>query len=195
MPRQPRLDASGALHHVVAKGNSGESIVRNDFDRQAFVRRLSQAVARYRWKCLAYCLLDTHFHLIVATPQPTLSAGMRWLKATYAQDMNHRHGRTGHLFGGRFYSKTVESDDHLIAALIYVLLNPVRAGAVDSPRDWSWSSCAATLGAAPSPRFLDTAAVLELFGRDAPTARVHLEAALEETLALDREPRGQTRRV
>jgi putative transposase len=169
--------------------------VRNDYDRRAFVNRLRQAVSRYRWRCLAYCLLDTHFHLVVATPTPTLSAGMRWLKSTYAQDLNHRHGRTGHLFGGRFYSVALKTDDHLVTALLYVMLNPVRAGVARSPREWRWSSCAATLGAARAPRFLDVAAVLELFGTDTSTARLHLEAAMDETLRLDRARRGQTLRV
>ena len=100
------------------------------------------------------------------------------------------------MFGGRFYSARLTSDDHLMSALIYVLLNPVRAGVARSPQAWPWSSCAATVGAARPPGFLDVPAVLELFGTEPSASRVRLVAALDETLALDRGRfGGQTRRV
>jgi hypothetical protein len=174
----------------VAKGNAGEAIVRNDIDRRGFVVRLGQAVARNRWRCLAYCLLDTHFHLVLVTAEANLGDGMRWLASRHAQDVNFRHGRSGHLFGGRFYSVRLKSDEHLLAALVYVLVNPVRAGMTRSPADWPWSSCAATIGPARPPGFLDVEAVLELFGSDPSVSRLTIAAALDETLALDRRRQG-----
>jgi hypothetical protein len=111
---------------------------------------------------------------------------MRWLASACAQDLNFRHGRSGHVFGGRFYSARLKSDEHLSSALIYVLLNPVRAGVVQSPQAWSWSSCPATVGAVRPPGFLDVDGVLELFGREPSVSRLNLVAALHETLALDR---------
>jgi putative transposase len=87
---------------VVARGNAGQVIVLDDRDRRAFFTRLERAVEQHSWSCLAYCLLDTHFHLIVETPKPNLGLGMRWLKSAYAQDFNYRHQRQGHVFGGRF---------------------------------------------------------------------------------------------
>lgn len=197
MPRQPRYEAPGALHHVVSKGNAGEAIVRNDVDRRGFVMRLGQAVARHRWECLAYCLLDTHFHLIVRTPAPNLGDGMRWFKSTYAQDMNFRHGRVGHVFGGRYYSAPLLTDEHLIAALVYVFLNPIRAGVVQSPESWPWSSYATTVGRSQrSLAFVDAGSVLELWGADPSVARARLSDTVEETIRLDRRHlRGQTLRV
>ncbi len=186
MPRRPRFEASGALHHVVAKGNAGEPIVRNDVDRRGFLSRLGQSVHRHRWQCLAYCLLDTHFHLLLGTPIPNLGAGMRWLKSAHAQDVNYRHGRSGHLFGGRFYSVPIKSDDHLVSALVYVYLNPVRAGVARRPHEWEWSSYGVTVRGERAPAFLNTAAVLELFGVDPTMSRIRLAAAVDETLRLDR---------
>jgi REP-associated tyrosine transposase len=186
VPRRPRDEAPWALHHVVAKGNGGDAIVRNDIDRHSFVARLDQTVVRYRWHCLAYCLLDTHFHLVVRTPEPNLAEGMRRLKSVHAQDLNYRHGRTGHLFGGRYYAARLKTDDHLVAALIYVSLNPVRAGVVRAPEEWPWSSYSATIGSEQAPRFLDVASVLELIGVEPAASRRRLVAAVHETLALDR---------
>jgi REP element-mobilizing transposase RayT len=196
MPRRPRYEASGALHHVVSRGNAGEAIVRNDIDRGRFLDLLDEAIARYRWRCLAYCLLDTHFHVVLRTPEPNLGDGMQWLKSRYAEDLNFRHGRTGHVFGGRFYSAPLESDSHLITALLYVFLNPVRAGLGRSPADWTWSSYPATIGE-HAPRFLDVASVLELFGAEPSLARARLRSIVDETVRLDRERRvgfvrGQT---
>jgi putative transposase len=163
--------------------------VRNDIDRRAFVGRLAEAIVRHRWQCLAYCLLDTHFHLIVRTTEPNLGDGMRWFKSRHAQDVNFRHGRAGHLFGGRFRSYPIETDEYLITALLYVFLNPVRAGLGCAPEDWSWSSYPATVGLRREPRFVDADEVLELFGPDRSLARARLRGIVDETLRLDRERR------
>jgi hypothetical protein len=145
---------------------------------------------------MAYCLIDTHFHLVLRTPEPNLGEGMRWLKSTHAQDVNYRHGRTGHVFGGRYYSAQIHSDDHLLAALVYVYLNPVRAGIVDLPHAWPWSSFAATVGRSRAPEFLHVDSVLELFGPEPTVARARLLDVVRETRELDRmRRRGQTLRV
>jgi REP element-mobilizing transposase RayT len=193
MPRKPRGEAPGAIHHVVAKGNAGHEIVRDDIDRSALLERLARATELHRWSCLAYCLMDNHFHLVVQTPNPNLGVGMKWLKAAYAQDFNHRHGRSGHLFGGRFYSEIVTRDAHLTAAIVYVIFNPVRAGIVQRPEQWRWSSYAATIGLVPAPGFLDDGNVLEFVDGRADVARRLLVAAVEEAVErhgrLSRKPR------
>ena len=194
MPRKPRVEVPHGFHHVVAKGNAGQDIVTDDTDRRRLLERMGRAVEKHRWSCLAYCLLDNHLHVVVQTPEPNLGIGMKWLKASYAQDFNHRHERHGHLFGGRFYSKLVQWDEHLISSIVYVALNPVRAGIARSPESWPWSSYAPTIGSAPAPAFLDTTHVLALFDSDRAVARLRLREAVEEGWARDRD-RGQTRGV
>jgi putative transposase len=162
MPRGPRVEASGALHHVVAKGNAGAAITLTDNDRDLLLDRLGRTITRHRWSCLAYCILDTHLHLVVGTAEPNLGLGMKWLLGPYAQAFNERHERRGHLFCARFYSKRIESDEHLVSTIVYVALNPVRAGMVDEPGHWPWSSYASTVGRARPPSFLDVEASLEL---------------------------------
>ena len=164
VPRRPREEAAGAFHHVVAKGNGGSAIVRDDRDKRRFVDYLGQAVTQQRWTCLAYCLLDNHFHLVLQTPEANLGAGMQQLQSAHAEHINRRYARTGHLFGGRFYSRRVKDDAHLVAALVYVSLNPVRAGVVTRPEEWPWCSYNATVGLAPAASFLAIELVLELFG-------------------------------
>ena len=190
MPRRPRIDVSGAIQHVIAKGNAGAPIVADDRDREVLVARIGEAVGRHRWLCLAYCLLDTHFHLVVVTQEPNLGRGMRWLLSPYAQGFNLRHGREGHLFRGRFYSKRIETDNHLIAALVYVSLNPVRAGVVERPEQWRWSSYAATVGRDTLPSFVDASSVLDLLDPHPRAARLAFELAVREARERDALPNG-----
>jgi putative transposase len=186
VPRKPRVDSPGAIHHVIAKGIAGEPIAADEVDREALVKRIGETVQRHRWSCLAYCILDTHFHLIVATPSPNLGVGMQWLLAPYSRSFNRRHERQGNLFHSRFYSARVTSEEHLTAAIVYVVLNPVRAGIVQQPELWNWSSYSATVGLAPAPAFLDTTATLELLGPDPRTARLRFQVAVLETRDRDR---------
>jgi REP element-mobilizing transposase RayT len=189
MPRRPRLEAPGATHHVVANAVAGQELVRDDHDRRALWARLGRTVKRYRWSCLVYCFLDTHFHLLVETPEPNLGEGMQWLCGRYGQEFNLRYSRRGALFGQRYYSELVRSDRHLASAIVYVLLNPVRAGIVRQPEDWQWSSYAATVGLEDAPSFLDVGGVLEVIDRRPDVARRSLEEAVHETLSEDERAR------
>ena len=198
MPRRPREEAAGAIHHVVAKGNAGDDIVSDDHDRVTLLGRISRAAELHRWVCLAYCLLDNHFHLVVQTLDPNLGRGMKWLGAGYAQDFNHRHDRRGHLFGGRFYSVVVERDAHLVSAIVYVALNPVRAGLTTRPERWPWNSYGALVGRTAAPPFFDRGRVLDFLGSDPSSAQRALALAVEEALSAERvawTSRGQTRGV
>lgn len=121
--------------------------------------------------------METHVHLVVTTPEPNLGRGMHWLSGTYAQKFNARHGRSGHLFGDRFFSRVVVTNSHLVAAIAYVLANPVRAGLVERPEHWPWSSFAATVGE-HAPAYLDVAGVLELFDPRPHVARVRVAEAV-----------------
>lgn len=180
MARRLREDIAGGIHHVVAKGNAGVSIVADDHDRSAFVGRLGKTVERSGWACLSYCLLDTHVHLVVGTPRPNLGAGMQGLLGPYAQNFNHRHDREGHLFRARFYSRRIQSESHLVSTLTYVALNPVRAGLVERPEQWLWSSYAATIGRSRSPDFFEPRVILELVDRDPIRAQLRFELAVVE---------------
>jgi len=156
MPRKQRVEAPGAIQHVVARGNGGGRIVADDDDRAVLVTSLARAAERYGWRVHAYCLMDTHLHAVLETPEPTLGSGMRWLLGGYAFGFNQRHGRYGHLFAGPYKASLVDSETYAIEVCAYVVLNPVRAGLVHAPEDWQWSSYRATAGLVRPPPFLET---------------------------------------
>ncbi len=164
MARSLRLEYPGALYHLTSRGNAREVIFHDDADRRSFLDTLRDVVARYRWVCHAYCLMENHYHLVIETPEGSLSRGMQLLNGVYTQWFNRRHERTGHLFQGRFKAILVERESYLLELARYVVLNPVRAGMVQTPHDWPWSSYRATAGHDGVPSFLTVDWLLSRFG-------------------------------
>jgi len=156
MARPLRIEFPGALYHVTSRGDNKCIIFTNTRDRNRFLSIYSEISARLQWITYAWCLMGNHFHLVVETPEPNLSEGMRILNGTYTQYVNHVHGRTGHLFQGRFHSIIVDRNSYLLEVIRYVVLNPVRAGLANSPEEWPWSSFRATVGLEPAPDWLGT---------------------------------------
>jgi putative transposase len=185
MPRQPRHEIPGGYYHVTAHGNGDTRIFVDDDDYAFFLSFLGRIVKRHDWQCFAYALLPTHYHLVLRIDDADLSQGMRSLNGLYAQTHNGRHGRSGHLFGGRYRTGLIESDDHLAKACRYVDLNPLRAGLCNHPRDWPWSSYPALVDEVPAPPFLSLDLVSEFGGGEAYGAYV------DEGLAAIREEREQ----
>ena len=171
MARRPREEVAGGTYHVTARGNNGAEIFRDDYDRIYLLGLLSHAAAELDWRCFAYCLMSNHYHVLVRTPRLNLSSGMRLIQTRHARRFNSRHGRRGHLFGDRFHSRRVEEDSHLLAAASYIVLNPVRAGLVERPDDWRWSSYRATAGLDDAPGLLDVEPLLEMLAADRDSAR------------------------
>lgn len=163
MPRPRRLNLPGATYHVMARGNRKQVIFDDDRDRSRFLWILDSASQRYDVGVKVYCLMGTHFHLVVSTPRGNLSAFMRQVDGTFTQYSNWRHERVGHLLQGPFKAVVVEGDSHLLMAIAYVLRNPVDAGYVSTPSDWKWSSYRATVGGEVGPVSLDLAWLLQLF--------------------------------
>jgi REP element-mobilizing transposase RayT len=141
---------------VFARGNNRERIFHTDRDRRRYLALLGQEVTRRRWRCLAYCLMDNHVHLLLETPKPNLGAGMQRLHGVYAQGFNGRHRRVGHVFQDRFGAAPVHRDAHLWIIAGYIANNPVEAGLCDRPEAWPWSSHSAVSAGRP-PRWLDHA--------------------------------------
>lgn len=164
MSRPLRLEFSGAVYHVTSRGNARQRIYQDDTDREQFLSVLAHGVDRYDWLCHGYCLMDNHYHLLIETPKPNLSMGMRQLNGIYTQSFNRRHRRVGHLFQGRFKAILVEKETHLLELCRYVVLNPVRAKRVNHPGKWGWSSYRATAGEGAVPDYLTVDWILGQFG-------------------------------
>ena len=166
MARPLRIEYAGAVYHITSRGNARKPIFRDDKDRDSFFEILTSVTKRYNWLCHAYCLMDNHYHLIIETPDANLSRGMRQLNGVYTQTYNRRHKKTGHIFQGRYKAILVDKDSYLLELCRYVVLNPLKAGIVERPDDWKWSSYISTAGIKKAPRYLTVDWILGQFGKD-----------------------------
>jgi len=164
MPRPPRPLIAGGVYHVFNRGVVRLPIFLDTRDRVGFLDGIGDVVERGSWKCLAYCLMGNHFHLLVETPEPDLDRGMQRLQSLYARNFNRRYEREGHLFHRRYGANALADDDLIRHIARYVVQNPVRAGICPRPGDWPWSSHRATLGHVRPPTFLAAESLLRLFG-------------------------------
>ncbi|MCX5886084.1 MAG: transposase [Proteobacteria bacterium] len=182
MARPLRIEYFGAVYHVTARGDARRKIFMDDTDRQQFLSILGSTIGKYNWLCHAYCLMDNHYHLLIETPDPNLSLGMRQLNGVYTQFFNRHHKRPGHVFQGRFKAILVDKESHLLELCRYVVLNPVRARRVEKPEAWQWSSYAATSGLRKSPDFLTTDWILGVFSREKGEAQKQYRQFVKEGL-------------
>lgn len=139
MARVQRSALPDGYFHVTSRGIPERAIYEDDADRQRFLELLRRTEGRYDWACHAYCLMTTHYHLVVSSARASLSAGLRDLNGRYARAFNRRHGRFGHLFSERFQARSIDSEEYLHDVSAYVLLNPVKAGLCDRIEEWPWS--------------------------------------------------------
>jgi REP element-mobilizing transposase RayT len=140
MGRVARTSLPDGFFHVAARGVARRGrIFRDDDDRETFLALLRQTVRRQPWTCHAFCLMGTHYHLVLETPRDALSNGLQRLNWLYALSFNRKYGCFGHLFADRFSTRVIESEEYLFEACAYVLMNPVKAGLCDRVEDWPWS--------------------------------------------------------
>lgn len=191
MPRKPRVQFPGQTFHVTQHGIGDAPIFRGDGDREAFLRMLGEEIARSEWRCLAYSLMRTHYHLLIKLQKESLSSGFQRLNSRYAMYFNRTHGRRGVFFERRFRDVLVESEGHRYEVLRYIHLNAPKANVCGRPEEHVWCDYAATVGlVAPDP-LVDPRESLELFGADLRAARrAYIRYINEPDL---RKRRGQTR--
>jgi REP element-mobilizing transposase RayT len=185
MPRKPRLDIPGHLYHVIARGNERRPIFYGREDYEDFLLHLRVALAKAGAKCLAWCLMPNHFHLLILRGGDALSGLMRRLMTGYVVGFNLRHRRCGHLFQNRYKAILCDEDEYLIGLIAYIHLNPRRAGLVKSLVELSgYRWCGhATLADGNPLSFLDREYALGYFGKTEKEAVTRYLAFLEECYA------------
>jgi putative transposase len=167
MPRQPRLDAPGALHHIMGRGIERTAIFRTDQDREDFLNRLGELCTDGKLIVYAWALMSNHFHILVRTGRQGISKSMRKLLTGYVVNFNLRHKRYGHLFQNRYKSIICEDDPYLLELTRYIHLNPLRAGIVKDMKrlnSYPWAGHSAIMGRVKR-EWQDIRTVLDCFGK------------------------------
>ena len=177
MPRKSRIDAPGALHHIIVRGIERRAIFRDDDDREKFIEKLAMVLAESRTPCFAYALMRNHVHLLLRTGTVPLATVMRQLLTGYAMHFNRRYRRHGHLFQNRYKSILCEEETYLEELVRYIHLNPLRAKAVEdlrALREFRFCGHGALLGRFERS-WLDERYVLMTFSEDPEEARRRYE--------------------
>ena len=141
MARLPRFCLPGQPQHVIQRGNNRDIIFVDNSDYRFYLEKLYDGCVRFGCKLHAYVLMTNHTHLLL-TPitEKAIGQTMQSLGRYYVQYFNYRYQRTGTLWEGRYKSTLIDAEDYLLTCYRYIELNPVRAGMVEHPRDYRWSS-------------------------------------------------------
>ncbi|MCX5677608.1 MAG: transposase [Candidatus Omnitrophica bacterium] len=142
MPRTARVFIENVCYHIIARGNKREAIFYDPTDFRTYLHLVHKYKLKFGCRIYAFCLMSNHIHLMLESPQglKAMSSFMHGLHHTYAMIFNGRYKRVGHLWQNRYKNPIVLKDEYLIHLLSYIEFNPVRAGLVNKPEDYMWSS-------------------------------------------------------
>jgi len=188
MPRQARLDVTGALHHIIVRGINKASIFVDERDRESFLDRLHLNLNDSACAIYAWTLMDNHLHLLVKSGGRGISYLMRKQLTWYAMYFNHKYHRTGHLFENRYKSIICEEDRYLLALIRYIHLNPIRAGMIKTIEDldqYRWSGHSVIMGTY-NREWMDIRYVLSQFGGRLKPAQTAYRKFIEEGISQGR---------
>ena len=190
MPRKSRIDAPGALHHIIARGIEGRRIFGDVTDKFNFLERLGGILTETETRCYAWALIPNHFHLLLRTGNFPITTVMKRLLTGHALWYNRRHRRHGHLFQNRYKSILCQEDKYLLELVRYIHLNPLRTRLVQSMQaldQYSYSGHSILLGRR-SNDWQDIDSVLRLFGEKRSAARKRYRVFVEKGLASGKRP-------
>ena len=135
-----RIDYPNAWHHVMNRARRGQDLFVDKADYQQFIDLLQETTDLFNVRVAAYCLMPTHYHLMLQTPDANLSRCMRHLNGVYTQRYNVSHSCDGTLFRGRYKSILVDADNYVLQLVRYIHRNPLTAGLVKRLDQYVWSS-------------------------------------------------------
>ena len=190
MPRKARIDAPGALHHIIIRGIEKRQIFKNDSDRDQFIQRLSDILSDTATPCYAWALIPNHAHLLLKTGLTPISTVMRRLLTGYAVYFNHRYNRHGHLFQNRYKSILCQEETYLHELVRYIHLNPLRAKLVEEIKaldKYPFSGHSAVLGKVKRD-WQQVDYVLSFFGKNKSEAKKAYRNFIEKGVVQGRRP-------
>ena len=187
MARALRIEYPGAFYHVTSRGNERKAIFRSQRDREVFLSYLESAVERYSAVIHVFCLMDNHYHLLLETPAGNLSKIMQHINGAYTNYFNRKRNRAGHLFQGRYKAILVDADTYAKELSRYIHLNPVRAGMVETPETFKWSSCRYYTIEKNAPAWIKRDFILAYFAKKPAIARRRYQDFLQAVMGKEYE--------
>jgi REP element-mobilizing transposase RayT len=178
MVRPLRIQYEGAFYHVISRGNAGRYLYMSGEDRDYFVRLLGRGAKKYEVEVYAYCVMGTHYHLLIQTIKANLSDFMHFLGSSYGSFIT-RKGVIGHVFAGRYKAICIQREEYFLTVSRYIHLNPVEAKIAGKPGDYRWSSYSLFVDNRRIPAWLNQDWLLEYFGPGAGEAKSRYKEFIE----------------
>ena len=138
--RKSRFTYEGAYHHIVSRAHGGVNIFGSKYYKDYLLNLVKAEKKLYKISVFAYCIMDNHYHLVLQNTSGKLSMFMQKINTKFAVHYRKREGGKGYVFQDRYYSSLIGDETYLRMAIVYVLLNPVRAGIISNPQEYSYSS-------------------------------------------------------
>ena len=180
MSRPLRIEYAGAWYHIMNRGAARQAIYLQPAHNQLFLVLLGELYERFGIETHVYCLMDTHYHLLLHTPKGQLSRGMRHLNGLYTQRFNRSEQRDGALFRGRYKAILVEAETYLLQVSRYIHRNPLEAGVTELLDRYPWSSYPSYVGAVTPEPWLQCHHVLAMAGGNPGRYRTFVEQSGEQ---------------
>jgi len=177
-----KLNVPKLVFHITQRAAGKEPLFVEDSDYLFMLWLMKEICASHSLRMYAFCLMPSHTHFLMSTTEKNLYDAMRDLFSRYAMGFNHKYERKGHLFGGPYRQATCLDDSYLLAASLYIHLNPVRAGLGSDPLNYRWSSCRLYCSRGDRKSFVDPNFVLGILSDDAgrkKSYRLLLEKGME----------------
>lgn len=187
MPRKPRIEFEGAFYHVITRGNQRQKIFKDASDYRKFIQYLTSYKNRYHYRLYAYVLMNNHVHLLIETRETPLSKILQGINQSYTMYYNRTYQTVGHLFQGRYKAILCDRDAYALALLRYIHYNPVRAGLVETPEDYGWSSHQAYVGKIDPYGLVDVMPILKMFSENTGRAKKHYREFMNEGDIVDKQ--------
>lgn len=166
-----KINEPGYISHITQRAAGKEPLFLEDDDYLTMLSLFKESAEKFRIRFYALCLMPNHIHILIEPQEKNLAEAMRSVYSRYAARFNHKYQRKGHLFGGPYRQAICLDSTYLLAASVYIHLNPVRAGLIESADAYRWSSCALYCQARTKDSFVDPFPVLQLVDSDPETAR------------------------
>jgi len=176
MPRKPRKKSQSGIYHILMRGINRQVIFEDEDDYSCFLQILGKYKKPCGYEVYAYCLMGNHIHILLKEGQEPLEKVMRRIGGSFVYRYNTKYERIGPLFQDRFKSEAIENDRYFLTVLRYIHQNPVKAGIVEKPEHYKWSSMAEYMG---KLGIVDTAFALSFFGEEKEKAREALRQFCE----------------
>jgi REP element-mobilizing transposase RayT len=181
MPRSAREKSKTGIYHVILRGVNQKTIFHDDEDNMRFLTTIERYSSVSSMQVYGWCLMGNHAHLLIREGRDSLSSALKRIGISYVRYYNDKYDTSGHLFQDRYRSESIEADDYLLTVIRYIHQNPVKAGMVNAPSEWKWSSCPVYYGLkTEQPDILDESFILSLFSRSLSEASAKFKVFNEE---------------